>query len=117
MLKIATFQNLTSDFTERVKIGGIEVSLRFAWNTKSEYWILNEYKEIESGIIINAVKMVLNYPVLYQFSTNLKGQLTIFLQDSSLSTDITYESFGNGHNLFYLEEEEFELWKEANGFQ
>lgn len=117
MLKIPTFQNYSSDFTERVTLDNVEVSLRFAWNTKSEYWILNEYREIDSDIRIHGVKMVLNYPVLFQFSTSLAGQLIIFLQDSSLGTEITFPSFGRGHNLFYLTQDEFELWTDTNGFQ
>jgi hypothetical protein len=117
MLKIPTFQNQSSDFTQRVTLDELEISLRFAWNTKSEYWMLNEYKEIESGKIFNGSKVVYNYPLLYQFPTSLSGQLIVLLQDSSLGTAITYSSFGAGHNLFYISEEEFESWKVTNGFQ
>jgi len=117
MLKIPIFQNQSSDITERVTLDGIEISLRFAWNTKSEYWMLNSYIEIESEITLNGIKVVANYPLLYQFSTSLTGQFLIFLQDSALGPEITYDSFGNGHNLFYLSDEEFDIWKDANGFQ
>ncbi len=117
MLEIPIFQDQFSDFTEIVTLDNIDISLRFAWNTKSEYWMLNEYKEIESGKILNGIKLVLNYPLMFQYPTSLSGQFLIFLQDSSLGTYITYNSLGAGHNLFYLTDEEFDVWKDSNGFQ
>lgn len=117
MLEIPIFQDQSSDFTERVTLDEVEVSLRFAWNTKSEYWMLNAYEEIDSGFILNGIKMVLDYPILYQFPVSLPGQLIVIQLDSSLSSEITYKSFGNGHNLFYLSDEEFDSWKEYYGFQ
>ena len=117
MLKLPTFQTQSADFTERFTFDGIEISLRFAWNTKSEYWMLNTYKEIESGRTLNGIKLVLNYPLLYQFVTALPGQFLIFSQDASLGSTITYKSLGSGHNLFYLSNEEFITWKEYYGFQ
>jgi len=117
MLKIPIFQDQSADFTERVTLDNVLISLRFAWNTKSQYWMLNTYEEIDSGIKLNGIKIVLDYPILYQFPVTLPGQLIILQQDSSLSSEITYNSFGNGHNLFYLSEEEFAGWKVVNGFQ
>lgn len=117
MLKIPIFQDQSSDFTERVTIDDIEISLRFSWNTKSEYWMINTYKEIESERTINGIKVVLNYPLFYQFLTSLSGQFLVLLQDFSLGVTITYDSLGNGHDLFYLSEEEFDVWKDVYGFQ
>jgi len=117
MLKVPIFQNRSSDFTEQVTLDGFEISLRFAWNIKSKYWMLNTYEEIELGIKINGIKVVHNYPILYQFSTSLSGQFIILKEDVALESEITYDSFGNGYNLFYLSEDEFDLWKDDYGFQ
>jgi len=117
MLEIPVFQDQSSDFTERITLDNVEISLRFAWNTKSQYWMLNEYKEVASGLTLNGIKMVVNFPLLYQFVTNLSGQFLIFLQNSALTTEITYSSLGEGHGLFYLSNEEFNNWKDFNGFQ
>lgn len=117
MLEIPIFQDRSSDFTERVTLEEVEINFRFAWNTKSEYWMINTYKEVESGRTLNGIKMILNYPLLYQFVTGLTGQFLIFTLDASLSSEITYDSLGAGHNLFYLSNEEFNVWKDYYGFQ
>ena len=116
MLRIPIFQKQSADFTERVTLDNVEILLRFSWNTKSEYWMINTYQEVESGRVINGVKVVSNYPLFYQFPMALSGQILIFLQDSSLGSEITYDSLGAGHNLFYLSAAEFDIWKDANGF-
>ena len=116
MIKVPTFQTQSSDFSQRLTFDGVEFSLRIAWNTKSQYWMINEYREIDSDRAVTGVKITPYWPLLYQYRVNLPGQLIVLQTDNTLLSEITYDSLGNGHDLFYLEESEFEDWREFYGF-
>jgi hypothetical protein len=116
MIKIPTFQESSSDFTQEIELGGQLVQLRIVWNSRAECYFL-EFTD-ENGDILQGIKMVPNWPLLdwHRGSIVFNGDLILIQTDAEAGNTVTYDNLGNGWGLMYMTIAELILWKEANGF-
>jgi hypothetical protein len=115
MERIPVYPLISSDFSENLLIEGVRINLRFMFNSQTEFWMLNEYLEPDTGNRATGIKVKPQYPLTENIDTSLKGCLMVGRTDKAVGEQITYESFGLGWDLFYLTEEEYDLWKDTVG--
>lgn len=117
MNKIPTFQNVSADFTQRIELGNQLVQIRIVYNIRSEHFYLHfEDQDLNK---VTGIKIVPDWLLLrsHKAFLNFKGNLIVIKDDAPLAEMITYNSFGNGYNLYYITETEESEWETENGFQ
>ena len=115
MIQIPTFQTLSADFQQTIDLELQLVTLRCIYNIRNDYFHLNF--QDPDGVQLNGIKIVLNWPLLWQKKAliNFSGDLMVIKDDASLTNEISYNTFGDGHNLYYLTPAELEYWLAENG--
>jgi hypothetical protein len=116
MLEIPVNPLISSDFSFTVSLENVFCKFRLMWNTKSQFWMVNTYEEPENGVIIHGLKIIPNYPFLFTYGPSFPGQLICLKVGNDTEEEITYNNFGTGWRLIYLDEDEFELWRLLSGF-
>jgi len=111
MEKISVFPDVSSDFSINFLVEDIRINLRFIWNTLTEFWMINEYLEPDTGKRATGIKGVPGYPLTENIPTSLKGALIIWKTDKEIGDEITYDNFGKGWDLLYITEEEYNNWE------
>jgi hypothetical protein len=117
MLKIPTFQNLSSKFRQDLILGGRTVILELTWNSRAEAWYLY-FEDFDSGDILYSTRIVPNFLLLRQYRASIPlfdGDLLVYKTDEEVANEISYENFGNGWDLMYLDEPEAEAWEDTYG--
>jgi hypothetical protein len=116
MQQISTFQDISSDFIQEVDLNGQLVFLRIVWNGRVEAFFIRITDQNENPL--NGVKIVPNWPLFQNHKgfLDFDGDLVVARTDDEAVDIITYDNFGNGWGLFYLTPEEYEEWKDVNGF-
>ena len=117
MILIPVFQNVSADFIQEIELVGQIVTLRIVYNIRNGFFHLRFTDE--DGVEIKGMKIVPNYPLLeaHKAFLNFSGDLFVIKDDEALGDEITYANFGNGYNLYYFTEAEYEAWKEENGLE
>jgi hypothetical protein len=54
-------------FTERLQISGVFYTLRFAWNTRANYWVLEFWDDSNIQPVIAGIPLVTGCDLLEQF--------------------------------------------------
>ncbi len=116
MIQIPTFQIVSADSIEEIELDGQLVQLRIVYNIRNEFFHLRFTDQ--NNNIIYGIKIVPNWLLLewHKGFTDFKGDLVILKAEEGAGNIITYDNFGNGLGLFYMDETEVNEWKELNGF-
>lgn len=56
----------SSNFREQIQLSGTLFYLKFTWNALNEFWLMDIYNSNELPLILG-VKIVPEYPLIYQF--------------------------------------------------
>lgn len=117
MILIETFQTLSADFSQTLILDEVLVELRLVWNNRSEYWMLNSYKELDEDNTRYGVKLTKEYPLLFPLKAGLKlpGDFMIIKTDESIINTINYDNLNNGWDFYYLTSTEVSAWENING--
>lgn len=115
MIIVPTFQKDSSDFIQTISLGGQTIILQIIYNVRAGYFFLHFTDQ--EGNKLDGVKMVPNWPLLKQHKALLSfaGDFVIIRADESAGDNITYDNFGTGWQLLYLDETELAAWEAANG--
>ena len=115
MVKLPQLPGNTPDLEMSIKLGTQPVTLRFTWNTRAMAWFLSITFSDQS--FLGPLKITQNFPVFHNFSaiSQLKGDIVVFKDDPSVGNDITFDSLGNGHGIYFLDPDDLATWKAANG--
>lgn len=114
MKLIPAFIAASADFTQRLTLGGVNVTLRTKWNSRAESWWI--HLSTDTGPL-GDIALVPQWPILRQFKAyqpGLAGELLVL----PLSKDpgpLMYENLGVTWGLFYLSDAEFEEWEARRG--
>lgn len=116
MIQIPTFQNISSDNIQTIDLNGQIVTLRVVYNIRNSFFHLR-FTDPEGGTLLG-IKIVPNWLLLDQRKAliNFEGDLIIQKVDLEAEDVITYENFGSGWVLRYLDPQEVSDWKRENGF-
>lgn len=114
-IKIPTFQNRSSKFTQVIVLDDVSITLSLSWNTRANYWFLT----ITDGInVLSSKKIVPNWPILKRnrasFPT-LSGDFILLKTDEDVGSEITYDNLNDGYTFYYLTQLEVIEWESANG--
>jgi hypothetical protein len=117
VIEIPLFQNISADFLQTIKLGNQLVNLRFVWNVRNSFFHLDVIPSL--GGSLTGIKVVPRYPLLSQFSGQIefRGDFLVLKTDNSLGSLITYENFGQGWDLFYVDRSELITWRVENGLR
>lgn len=116
MLEIPVNPQISSDLTFTVLLDRVEVKFRLIWNTKTQFWMVNTYEEPDNDLIFHGLKIIPNYPFLHTYGPSFSGEIMALKIGNDTEEDITYNNFGIGWRLFYLNAEEFSEWRLLSGF-
>jgi len=117
MILLPTFQTVSADYTFQLNVENQAANARVIYNVRNGCFSL--YFTDGDGNEINSIKIVPNYPLLAARKgfTSLRGDFFVFNDGAPGETEITYDNFGNGFNLYYLTADEVEQWEVDNGLQ
>jgi len=112
---IPIYLTTSSDFSQELELGGQLVNMRIKWNVRNDTAHMDFKDPI--GNWIYGVKVVPYWPLFRQIKGAIEfdGDLMVLADDQGVGTQITYDNFGNGQNLYYLSKEEADYWEEING--
>lgn len=116
MLQIPVYPFISSDFSLSVVLDRVECEFRIIWNTKTQFWMINTYNEPDNNLTFHGLKIIPGYPFLWTYGPSFSGEIICLKIGRDTENDITYNNFGNGWGLFYLNAEEFSEWRDASGF-
>lgn len=114
-IKIPTFQNKSSKFTQDIILGGVSITLSMRWDSRAGYWFVS----LSDGTYsITSKKLVAAWPLLKRnrasFPT-LSGDLIALKTDEDVEGELTYSNLNNGYTLYYITQLELFTWESANG--
>lgn len=115
MIEIPVFQNNSADFTQDIILEGIVIGIRIVFNIRNEHFHITLSVENE---IIYGLKMVTNFPLLFQHKaqmSKISGDFIILNADET-SAELTYNNLGSSWKLYYITDSELDTWKIENGF-
>lgn len=115
MIRIPTFQQSSADFNQEIELGGQLVQLRIIRNIRNEFFHFRFTDQ--NGNIIYGIKIVPNWPLLdwHKGFTDFQGDFLVLKDDEDAGTEITYDNFGSGWNLYFGTENEIDAWKVSIG--
>jgi len=106
MVNIPLFNQISSEFTQTIKLGKEYYKIRIRWNTRSESWFLHLFDHTGNPLVTGK-RLVPNYPLTEIYSGRFPGELLVLDTRSDLSdARITYDNLGKRFLLVYLDEEE-----------
>lgn len=105
MIRVPTFSG-ESDFTQTLTLGGQEVTIRMAWNSRSEHWY-GDFT-LASGEAVYSRKLSIGIPL---FRTRkalfpLVGDFVLMPERADVAEYPGYSGLGDTHNLYYLDASE-----------
>ena len=115
MIIIPIFQTTSSDFIQKISLGGQLVKIRLKYNIRSFSFHIDFTDSFSN--IITGIKLVPNWLLLRGHSRFLSfsGDLIVLKADEKASPTITYDNFGSGWELLYMTEDEASVWRSDNG--
>ena len=115
MILLPTFQTQSADFSYRINLNRQQLRIRITYNTRSGAFFL--LVSDQAGNQLGRAKCSLNYPLFrsHKAIAQFQGDFMIVQEDAALPPEITYDTFGNGHNFYYLTPDEVTAWEQSNG--
>lgn len=115
MIVLPEFSNRSADFTYSIELESGLTQLRMAWNVRAEHWFLTVSDSV--GSTLHGLKCVPSYP-LTRFRKGvlaLSGDFMLLPTHTAVAPYPGYDL--SGWRLCYLNAQELELWREANGLE
>ena len=105
MLIIPTRSDLAA-YSFQITLDGDIFIFAFRWNTEGEYWTF-DILDFASNPLIVGVKVVINYPLIHRYASDLLPKGEILAVDGSAKLErIGREDLGNVVQLVYLTQAE-----------
>ncbi len=108
MVIIPTFQEVSSTFTQTIKLDDVMYKLKIQYNARSESFMLSIYAS-EETLLIAGLKLVSNYVLDYQYNylnTLPPGAFILVDLEYDSTGVVSFENFGVRYQLIYLTREE-----------
>lgn len=116
MIEIPIFQNVSSNFTQEIILGGRIMNITLSWNVRCSCWFM-ELEDVQSGDSISGIKLVENWLMLRQFKAsipNFSGDF-IIKKVNAPSEEITFDNLGIEFKLFFADDTEGDSWEAFYG--
>jgi len=103
MIKIETFQHKSAFFELEKKLEGKLFKLAFNYNFREDAWRM-DISSISGAVYGVLLRYGVDFFAAYRAPAKIKGSFTLI--NESEDNGLTYDNFGNGFNLYYLDEGE-----------
>ncbi len=98
--------NENSNFYQQITLDGSVFFLGFRWNALNEFWVMSVF-DIDYNPIINAIKVVPNYPLLSQYTMLNRPKGEIICHNIVADDDVIrrYDMQQKFEMIYYSEDE------------
>ena len=115
MIQIPAFNATSADFEQTITLGSQELSIRLAWNSRSEFWYMD--LDDQRGHVVRSRKLVPLLPIFRSHKALMPiiGDFVLMPESDDAPEYPTFDGFGTTHTLNWLDATELALWEAALG--